>query len=105
MEMQRKVGTRDIAASLSVKYPHLTTDEIEKGIKTIFKRIAKGVSVGERTEIRGFGSFKTVVLDPGTKRNPSNGDTVSVGHRGKTHFRPGKELKQRVNVNQTGSEA
>lgn len=105
MEMQGKVGTRDIAASLSVKYPHLTTDAIEKGIKTIFKRVALGISVGERTEIRGFGSFKTIVLEPGTKRNPRTGDAVSVGHRGKTHFKPGKELKQRVNINQAGNKS
>lgn len=98
MEKKGKVGTRDIAASLSVKYPHLTTDEIEKGIKTLFKRIAKGISVGERTEIRGFGSFKTVILEPGNRRNPSTGDAVSVGHRGKTHFKPGKELKKRVDI-------
>lgn len=102
MEMKGKVGTRDIAASLSVKYPQLTTEEIEKGIKTLFKRIAKGVSVGERTEIRGFGSFKTVVLEPGTRRNPRTGDAVSVSHRGKTHFKPGKELKQRVDISQAG---
>lgn len=97
MEETKKFGTRDLAIRMAEKHNHLTIEQCEEAIKIVLHGIADGISRGERTEIRRFGSFKPVVMKPGTKRNPKTGDRVAKGYRGKAHFKPGKELKCRVN--------
>ena len=97
MEDVSKMSTRDLAIRMAEKNNHLTIEQCEEAIKIVLHGIADGISRGERTEIRGFGSFKPVVSKPGTRRNPKTGDRVTTGYRGKAHFKPGKELKNRVN--------
>ena len=52
---------------------------------------------GERIEIRGFGSFSLHYRAPRVGRNPKTGDTVELSGKYVPHFKPGKDLRERVN--------
>jgi len=54
--------------------------------------------------LRGFGAFTTRKRDPRQGRNPRTGEAVAVAGKGMPHFRPGKELRIRVNGGQDPGE-
>jgi integration host factor subunit beta len=55
------------------------------------------LSTNERIEIRGFGSFCLHYRAPRTGRNPKTGTTVELEGKHVPYFKPGKELRERVN--------
>lgn len=59
--------------------------------------MAQTLQRGERIEIRGFGSFSLHFRAPREGRNPKTGETVKLEGKYVPHFKPGKELRERVN--------
>jgi len=57
--------------------------------------------VGDKIEIRGFGSFRTRQRKPRVGRNPKTGDRVEVPAKKIPFFKPSKELKDLVNNSPT----
>ncbi len=53
---------------------------------------------GDRIEIRGFGSFSLRRLAARSGRNPKTGELIAVTGRHVPHFKPGKALRERVNL-------
>ena len=60
--------------------------------------MADSLANGERIELRGFGSFSLRHRQPRAARNPRTGEALTTEHRFSVHFKPGKELKERVNI-------
>ncbi|HMV60100.1 MAG TPA: integration host factor subunit beta [Agitococcus sp.] len=89
-ELISKVAARQ---SLSL----LTEKDIELAIKALLEQMVNALAEGQRVEIRGFGSFSLHHRPPRVGRNPKTGESVSVGSKYVPHFKPGKELKERVN--------
>ena len=58
----------------------------------------RSLRVGDKIEIRGFGSFRTRQRKPRVGRNPKTGDRVDVPAKKIPFFKPSKELKDLVNV-------
>ena len=81
----------DRQAQLSVK-------DVELAIKTMLDHMAESLADGERIEIRGFGSFSLHYRSPRVGRNPKTGESVSLEGKYVPHFKPGKELRESVNV-------
>ncbi|MAV73936.1 MAG: integration host factor subunit beta [Halieaceae bacterium MED-G27] len=75
----------------------LTTKDVELAVKLMIDHMAQSLSSGERIEIRGFGSFSLHYREPRQGRNPKTGDTVDLTGKYVPHFKPGKELRERVN--------
>ncbi len=75
----------------------LTEKDVELAVKALVEQMVDTLAKGERVEIRGFGSFSLHYRPPRTGRNPKTGDAVEVGPKYVPHFKPGKELKDRVN--------
>ena len=71
---------------------------VEASIKVILELMTDTLANKERIEIRGFGSFSIHTRKAGTSRNPKSGETIQVPERKIPHFKPGKELKERVNA-------
>ncbi len=71
--------------------------DIEQAVKTLLEQMSESLSSGERIEIRGFGSFSLHFRPPRVGRNPKTGDAVSLTSKYVPHFKPGKELRERVN--------
>lgn len=78
---------------------HLAYRDVELAVKCILEEMSLALASGERIEIRGFGSFSLHYRPPRTGRNPKTGDSVSLTGKYVPHFKPGKELRDRVNSN------
>ncbi|CAK0751238.1 integration host factor subunit beta [Gammaproteobacteria bacterium] len=76
----------------------LPTQDVELAVKAILEQMASALSSGERIEIRGFGSFSLHYREPRQGRNPKTGETVEVAGKYVPHFKPGRELRERVNA-------
>ncbi|MGJ8692327.1 MAG: integration host factor subunit beta [Thalassotalea sp.] len=83
---------------LADKLSHLSAREVELSIKEILEMMAQTLSKGERIEIRGFGSFSLHYRAPRVGRNPKTGESVELAGKYVPHFKPGKELRERVNL-------
>jgi len=82
---------------LAKKQPQLAYKDVELAVKTMIEHMGTNLSNGERIEIRGFGSFSLHYRPPRTGRNPKTGDSVTLDAKYVPHFKPGKEMRERVN--------
>lgn len=86
----------ELIEALAAKCPALTTADVTAATKVILEAIGAALEEGGRIEIRGFGSFSTVVRSARIGRNPKTGQRVEVPARRVLHFKPGLELRKRV---------
>jgi len=82
---------------IASKQPHLAYRDVEVAVKTLLEHMSEALSSGQRIEIRGFGSFSLHHRPPRIGRNPKTGEPVALPAKYVPHFKPGKELRQRVN--------
>jgi len=82
---------------LAMKHTHLVQKDVELSVKIILEHMAQSLANGERIEIRGFGSFSLHYRAPRTGRNPKTGEAVALAPKYAPHFKPGKEMRERVN--------
>ncbi len=87
----------EIVQHLATLNPNLTTNEVDKIVSTVFDAITDRLAQGGRVELRGFGAFTTRSRDGRTGRNPRTGVEVTVPAKRVPHFKPGKEIRQRLN--------
>lgn len=87
----------ELIAHLASANPHLRQPDIELIVATIFNEITDALARGDRVELRGFGAFSTRTRDPRTGRNPRTGEAVEVTAKAVPYFKPGKELRERIN--------
>jgi integration host factor subunit beta len=78
--------------------PDLAPRDIEAIVATFFDEIVKRLAQDGRVELRGFGAFSTRARDARVGRNPRTGETVSVEAKRVPYFKPGKEMRARLNV-------
>ena len=83
---------------LAAKNSHLNQKDVELAVKSLIEQMSLSLSTGNRIEIRGFGSFSLHYRPPRMGRNPKTGDSVALAAKYVPHFKPGKELRERVNV-------
>lgn len=83
---------------LADKLSHLSAKDVELAIKEILEMMAQTLAKGDRIEIRGFGSFSLHYRAPRIGRNPKTGESVELEGKCVPHFKPGKELRERVNL-------
>lgn len=86
----------DLIARLAELHPQLQLKDAELAVKVILGAVSDTLSRGGRVEVRGFGSFELNYRPPRQGRNPKTGGRVAVPAKYVPHFKPGKELKERV---------
>lgn len=86
----------ELVRILSEKFPDLEARDVELAVNCMLEQIIKALEQGERIEVRGFGSFSLHHLADRVGRNPKTGESVSLPAKASIHFKPGKELKDRV---------
>lgn len=86
---------------LARKHNQLAYRDVESAVKTLLEQMSESLSAGRRIEIRGFGSFSLHFRPPRIGRNPKTGDAVALPGKYVPHFKPGKELRERVNTANT----
>lgn len=76
----------------------LSVRDVEQAVRTILEAMSEMLADGDRIEIRGFGSFSLHYRAPRVGRNPKTGESVQLNGKYVPHFKPGKEMRDRVNI-------
>lgn len=87
----------ELIERLVSKSPDLSATDVQMAVNTIFEQMTAALETGERIEIRGFGSFSVRQMKARQGRNPKTGETVQVEPHATIHFKPGLEMRDRVN--------
>ena len=93
----RSMMKSELIERIARKQSHLAYKDVELAVKSLLEQMSNSLSNGDRIEIRGFGSFSLHYRPPRSGRNPKTGDSVSLPGKYVPHFKPGKELRERVN--------
>lgn len=88
----------ELVQRLATENPELSLRDIEAIVTVFFEEITRRLAENGRVELRGFGAFSTRARDARTGRNPRTGETVDVTAKRVPYFKPGKEMRQRLNV-------
>lgn len=81
---------------LAQRQTHLKGEDVDLSVKALLEMMGGSLANGERIEIRGFGSFSLHYRPPRLGRNPKTGESVALPGKHVPHFKPGKELRERV---------
>ncbi len=88
----------ELVKFLSDENPGLSAREVELIVTVFFDQITARLAEGGRVELRGFGAFSTRSRDGRTGRNPRTGASVRIDAKRVPYFKPGKEIRERLNV-------
>ena len=88
----------ELVRAINEKLPGLQLSEVEAAVNCLLKHMADALVQSERIEIRGFGSFNLHHRPPRSARNPKTGEMFQLPEKVAVHFKPGKEMKDRVNA-------
>ena len=83
--------------TLSAKCPHLYQRDVERIVNIVLDEIVEAFRNGDRVELRGFGTFTAKERIARTGRNPLTGAAVEVAAKKAPAFKPGKEMRERLN--------
>lgn len=87
----------ELIEALTQRQTQLNQKDVDAAVKTLLEHMAEALEQGDRIEIRGFGSFSLHYRPPRMGRNPKTGEAVALPAKHVPHFKPGKELRDRVN--------
>lgn len=85
---------------LAARHPQLTRKDCELALNVILEGLSSALERGSRIEVRGFGCFVLYYRAPRTWHNPKTGATLMIPAKSVPHFKPGKELRERVNFSE-----
>ena len=88
----------ELVQKLCEDHPDLTVKEIDREVSAFFDSINDQLQEGGRVELRGFGAFSTREREARKGRNPRTGAAVDVSAKRVPYFKPGKEMRERLNV-------
>lgn len=88
----------ELIENIASVYPQLSKQDVELSVRLLQQAIMKGLEQGRRVEVRGFGRFDRLYRPARRARNPKTGDSVFLKERWVPHFKPGKELRERIDA-------
>jgi len=94
----------ELVQKLCQDFPDLTQREVENVVSAFFDSITDQLAQGGRVELRGFGAFSTRKRDARVGRNPRTGESVQVNAKRVPYFKPGKEMRERLNLQEVTAE-
>lgn len=97
VDAMKTLTKSELIERLSQEQPHLPPRDVEFSVNAVLDHMRRALVAGDRIEIRGFGSIGLRYRRPRTGRNPKTGESVSVPGKYVPHFKPGRQLRERVN--------
>jgi integration host factor subunit beta len=94
--VEQSITRSELVEKLAEQFPQLLPRDVELAVKTLLDTMTKALAEGKRIELRGVGSFVLHHRPSRTGRNPKSGDKVLIPEKKVPHFKPGKELRERV---------
>ena len=95
----------ELIEALARRQTHLAFGDVERAVKSVIEQMSHALAHGERIEVRDFGSFALHYRPPRMGRNPKTGEAVALPGKHVPHFKPGKELRERVDQGPDGGDA
>jgi integration host factor subunit beta len=86
----------ELIEALAKKQPHLLIKDVDLAVDCIVERMCQALITNDRIEVRGFGSFSLHYHPARVGRNPKTGEPLNLSAKYALHFKPGKELRDRV---------
>jgi integration host factor subunit beta len=86
----------ELIEALAKKQPHLTIKDVDLAVDCIIEHMCQTLIANDRIEVRGFGAFSLHYHPARVGRNPKTGESLILSANYLLHFKPGKELRQRV---------
>ena len=86
----------ELIEALAKKQPHLLLKDVDLAVDCIVERMCQALIANDRIEVRGFGSFSLHYHPARVGRNPKTGEPLNLSAKYALHFKPGKELRDRV---------
>ena len=87
----------ELIQRMTERQDNLPLKDVELSVNHLLEVMSETLSNGDRIEIRGFGSFNLHYRPPRRAHNPKTGERVFTEAKYTPHFKPGKELRDRVN--------
>lgn len=88
----------ELITQIATRMMDLSEKQVADGVNKILEMMSKALINNQRIEIRGFGSFSLHYRPPRSAHNPKTGEKVVTEAKHSPHFKPGKELRERVNA-------
>ncbi|MCB2079009.1 MAG: integration host factor subunit beta [Novosphingobium sp.] len=88
----------ELLQALAKENPELRAEDVERAVDAFFEEITESLASGGRVELRGFGAFSTREREARKGRNPRTGASVDVPEKRVPYFKPGKDMRARLNV-------
>jgi integration host factor subunit beta len=88
----------ELVQKLAEENPHLYHRDVEIIVNTVLDTISSALANGDRVELRGFGAFSVKERGARQGRNPRTGEPVPVDAKRVPYFKPGKEMRLRLNA-------
>lgn len=92
----------ELIERIATRHDQLPPKDVELAVKMIIESMTQALVENRRIEVRGFGSFCLHFRAPRVGRNPKTGDSVTLSGKHVPYFKPGKELRERVNESLNG---
>ena len=87
----------ELIQKIAEENPHLTQEDVQRIVATIFEEVIAALARGDRVELRGFGAFSVKRRDGRIGRNPRTGEAVQVDEKHVPFFKAGKAMRERLN--------
>ena len=87
----------ELIEAIAREQSHLAHRDVELAVKCMLEQMSQTLASGGRIEVRGFGSFSLHFRPPRMGRNPKTGESVALAGKSVPHFKPGRELRERIN--------
>jgi integration host factor subunit beta len=88
----------ELIEALAKKQPHLTLKDVDLAVDCIIDHMCQALIANNRIEVRDFGSFSLHYHPARVGRNPKTGEPLNLPAKYLLRFKPGKELRDRVDV-------
>lgn len=87
----------ELIEKISEQCTGIKKNDIDLAVQCILDTMSEALSNGGRIEIRGFGVFSLHHQKERLGRNPKSGEPVSIPAKTSIHFKPGKDIRDKVN--------
>lgn len=101
METEVNMIKSELIAKVAENMTHLPEKLVADGINHLLELMSDALINNRRIEIRGFGSFSLHHRPPRNAHNPKTGEKVITSEKYSPHFKPGKELRERVDTSKS----
>ena len=87
-----KLNRSDIESYIQKQVPQLSSNQVKLSIDLLINQIVESVAMGDKVEIRGFGTFSKKYVSPRKFVNPKTKEVSFLGETETIHFKPSKKL-------------